>query len=197
MMRILYAALEMLAAMLVIVPVFWVLNLVLFQNVGKSMLHGLFACYLAAVYVLVGLPNVTYIRFDVNLNWVPFLGLLVDGKNSLLNIMLFVPLGVLLPVLCHWFRFGWKTVVFGLFMSFGIELLQLFTLRATDVNDLITNTLGAGLGFCIYKILPGEWVLACSWAKSKKTELYVTFAATVLIMFFVHPFLSAAMWEWI
>lgn len=33
-----------------------------------------------------------------------------------------------------------------------IEVGQLFTIRATDVDDLIMNTLGTALGFIIFKL---------------------------------------------
>ena len=38
-------------------------------------------------------------------------------------------------------------------ISLIIEVGQLFTIRATDVDDLIMNTLGTILGFILFKIL--------------------------------------------
>ena len=42
-------------------------------------------------------------------------------------------------------------------ISLFIELAQLFLPRATDVDDLIMNTLGGFLGFIVYMIL--RWIL--------------------------------------
>ena len=73
--------------------------------------------------------------------------------------MLF-PLGIYLR---YYFRQGFlQTVRWGFLVSLSIELLQLSGLlfiyprpyRLFDVDDLITNTLGAALGyiaFCLYR----------------------------------------------
>ena len=69
--------------------------------------------------------------------------------NVLLNIALFVPLGVLLPLLWKPFRKWYAALGAGFGVSLLIELAQLFTGRGMcDVDDLFTNTLGAMLGWC-------------------------------------------------
>jgi glycopeptide antibiotics resistance protein len=66
------------------------------------------------------------------------------------NILLFVPLGFLLPLL--WKRFSpLATVLTGAALSFAIETVQFFTGRAADIDDFILNTLGALLGCCIFR----------------------------------------------
>lgn len=111
------------------------------------------AVYLSIVFSLAGLPDIRYIRFRPNINLRPFRYFFSD-RSSAPNVLLFVPLGMLLPTLWRRFSSGWRTVGFGLGMSLAIEVLQLFTLRATDVNDLMTNTLGTLLGW-----LAGRWAL--------------------------------------
>ena len=69
--------------------------------------------------------------------------------NVLLNIALFVPLGVLLPLLWKPFRKWYAALGAGFGVSLLIELAQLFTGSGMcDVDDLFTNTLGAMLGWC-------------------------------------------------
>ena len=69
--------------------------------------------------------------------------------NVLLNIALFVPLGVLLPLLWKPFRKWYAALGAGFGVSLLIELAQLFTGSGMcDVDDLFTNTLGAILGWC-------------------------------------------------
>ena len=41
----------------------------------------------------------------------------------------------------------------GFLFSLSIEIVQMFGRGATDINDLITNTVGACLGFFIYQLL--------------------------------------------
>lgn len=49
-----------------------------------------------------------------------------------------------------------RTVLTGIGLSLIIELSQLFTLyRATDINDIIANGLGAILGCLCYRLLSG------------------------------------------
>lgn len=73
-------------------------------------------------------------------------------QNIILNIMLFVPFGYLLPSLFPRLRW-WQVILLGLAFSLTIELLQLITrLGYADVDDLINNTLGAAIGFLCYKL---------------------------------------------
>ena len=46
----------------------------------------------------------------------------------------------------------WRSAVFLLLMSLGIELLQPFFDRSSDVTDLITNVIGGALGYGLYAI---------------------------------------------
>ena len=47
-------------------------------------------------------------------------------------------------------------------MSLTIEVLQLFVFRATDINDLIMNTLGALVGYLAAKV-----IIRKSWDNGK------------------------------
>lgn len=92
-----------------------------------------------------------------NLQWVPLLT--ADAPSFLLNIVLFMPLGFLLPLLKPSVDSIRKAASAGLMFSFTIEILQLvirITLgngRSTDINDLIANTAGSVLGFVILGLL--------------------------------------------
>ncbi|EPY6470986.1 VanZ family protein [Clostridium sporogenes] len=75
------------------------------------------------------------------------------GANILGNILMFGPLGLLLPLLWKCFRKFSKTVLFGFLVSFAIEFSQLFLARGTDIDDLILNTIGTMLGYLAFVIL--------------------------------------------
>ena len=71
--------------------------------------------------------------------------------NLIGNVAMFIPTGVILPVLYRSVNRYWKDVFAGAVLSLCIELLQLpFASRATDIDDLILNTLGAALGGLIF-----------------------------------------------
>jgi glycopeptide antibiotics resistance protein len=75
------------------------------------------------------------------------------GFNAKGNVLLFFPLGILLPLVWPRIRF-WRGVLAAAALSAGIEVLQYVSrawgsYRLADVNDVILNVLGAflGLGF--------------------------------------------------
>ena len=154
-------------------------------------MYGLFCLYLSAVFSLVGIPNVLYVRPEINLNLIPLLGIIDDLSNSLLNVLLFIPLGLFLPVIWLRYRTVKSTVVFGIGLSLVIELLQMLTFRATDVNDLITNTAGTAIGF----LLAQPIICKLPAVEQGKREAYVLMAVSFGVMFFLHPFLSPVIWN--
>ena len=87
------------------------------------------------------------IRAD-EINFIPF----VDGvgMGHVLNAVMFVPLGFLLPFIWKRYRNVFKVAAAGACLSFAIEVCQLFNRRASDIDDLLMNTLGAVIGFGIW-----------------------------------------------
>ena len=83
---------------------------------------------------------------DINL--IPFKS---DGiMTYILNIIMFMPLGFLLPFIWEKFRNPIRVFYCGLGFSLAIEICQLFNHRATDIDDLMMNSLGAVLGYFIW-----------------------------------------------
>ena len=192
MIRIYLALVDLVPSAVVLIPLFLILNYTAFhRNLCKSFLYMLFCLYLYCVFILVGIPNVLYFRPDINWNLIPFRGMIADLKNSILNIVLFVPLGFVLPVLWQRFRKLQSTVFFGFSFSLTIELLQMLTYRATDVNDLIINTLGAICGFLLAKTLTERH----SPIGNGSRDVYVLWALSFCVVFFLHPFLSPFIWD--
>lgn len=73
-------------------------------------------------------------------------------QNIILNILLFVPFGYLLPSLFSRLRW-WQGVFFGVAGSFVVEIAQLITRRGyADVDDLINNTIGAAIGVLVWNL---------------------------------------------
>lgn len=68
-----------------------------------------------------------------------------------LNILLFVSLGLLLPIVKESFGSLKKVFISGFLFSLSIEVTQILTKRGWfDVDDVINNTLGAVIGFILY-----------------------------------------------
>ena len=107
--------------------------------------------------------------------------------NVLLNIALFVPLGVLIPLLFKCFRRWYLALACGFGTSLVIEIIQLVSGRGMfDVDDLFTNTLGTMLGFGIVKavIVTAErgtgWKRQCLCALSVPVAFSAAMAAVFL-----------------
>ena len=99
MFRVFAMCLEAGIAAVILIPVYWALNRYCFRNSRRTACYLTMSVYLAAVDAVVGLPSLLYIRFDRNINLVPFAYMFSDYGNSLLNVLLFVPLGFFLPIL--------------------------------------------------------------------------------------------------
>ena len=101
----------------------------------------------------------------LRINLIPFvrLGDYAEQRDLLLNcignVALFIPSGILLPLLFPKLDGFGKTLAAGALLSFAIELLQLpFAVRASDIDDLIMNSIGAALGYALLALcrLPGK-----------------------------------------
>ena len=117
-------------------------------------------CLMVAMMTITGSAGISdignygdkIIRTD-EINLIPFVNWGIQDLFGLtMNLFLFVPLGLLIPLL-------WKkgttcigTVKVGFCLSLLIEISQLFNRRATDIDDLIMNTLGTALGYLIYRL---------------------------------------------
>ena len=146
---LLYSLVDVLSAAVVAVPLVW-----LFQRFRgergwtRYVLSGLFVLYLCEMFDVVGIPAAQYIRWEPNISLIPFSdGTHWLGVQRVLNAVMFAPFGFLLPVLWRSCR-KWSVTTFaGFLLSLTIEILQMFCFRATDVDDLLMNTLGAGFGY--------------------------------------------------
>lgn len=79
-----------------------------------------------------------------------FIGL----KQFNLNIIMFMPVGTLLPIVFNGRKWGVKSVfIVSLIVTFFIEICQYFTGRALDINDIIANSIGGPVGYALYILL--------------------------------------------
>ena len=76
--------------------------------------------------------------------------------NARGNVMLFFPLGILIPLVWRRLRF-WRGIQIAVALSISIEIVQYFSKawsnRSTDVNDVILNVVGASLGLMLVFVL--------------------------------------------
>ena len=85
-------------------------------------------------------------------NLIPFSDPEYSKVGYVLNVIMLMPFGFLVPTLFCSKRKLWKTALAGALFSVLIECSQLLNYRSTDVDDVILNTLGAVIGYGIYRL---------------------------------------------
>lgn len=98
--------------------------------------------------------------FPFRMNLIPLVNLTnYDSRSDLLinivgNFAMFIPTGIMLPLIYKNMDSMKKVVFTGGAISLAIEIIQLpFSVRASDVDDLILNTAGCLAGYVIYALV--------------------------------------------
>lgn len=74
-------------------------------------------------------------------------------RNLILNIMLFIPVGFLIPFYSDKLKKMYRVVLIGFFATVTIELTQHFyDYGVFEIDDVFNNTLGTLLGYCCFMI---------------------------------------------
>lgn len=82
-----------------------------------------------------------------------FLNGKMDLREMIMNVVIFIPLGIYAGVLFERWTLGKKLLLF-FFMSLMFEALQfIFRIGAFDMTDIVTNTLGGIIGLMLFKVL--------------------------------------------
>lgn len=134
-----------------------VVYFILMHVIGKKQTMAHMVVSFVFCFYLVGILTMTGVciggSFSPRIVDIPFLDMIRGPVDTALNILLFVPLGFFLPILYGKYDKVSRVALVGILISLSIEIAQMFGTGATDINDLITNTIGACLGFGIYRLL--------------------------------------------
>lgn len=199
--RFLGIGMDCLSSMLMLTPA----SLLILKVSGRrlksphTILLLVYLCVLAGIYSVTGLPDIKDCGFDLTFNVIPMLDLFSSPAQYLLNILMFLPVGFLLPLLWDDYQ-DWKQVLgFCCFLTVFIEIAQVFTFRTTDIDDLITNLLGAGIGYLLIRLpaKKGNWHLppGISNDYEEKHGQWSYLLLVFLQQFFVQPYWSAFFWD--
>jgi len=72
--------------------------------------------------------------------------------------------------------------------------LYFITFKTTDINDIITNTVGTIIRYFIARWITGS-LKKRVLLNSKKSDFYVICSSVVVSMFLFQPFVSSLLWE--
>lgn len=120
------------------------------QNSGHIAVSIVFCLYLTVVLTVTGLclsgpfsPRIVYLTFA---------DMFRGPVDTALNMLLFIPMGVFLPLLYDKYDRLRRVAAAGFLISLSVEIAQMFG-GTTDINDLITNTLGSCIGYGLYSLI--------------------------------------------
>lgn len=128
-------------------------------DIKKMALYGVFICYLIVVFGVTMLSRSGFwqnniiqpLFYSYRDAWNDFS--ITEWRNIILNILMFVPFGFLLPFLSKKFQAFWKTYLAGFTFTLFIEVVQLILRRGIfELDDLMNNTVGAMIGYGCYRI---------------------------------------------
>ena len=112
-----------------------------------------FCYYLFGILTVTGIGYTSTISFRPRISLLPFLGMITGPIDTLLNVVLFVPLGFFLPLMYRTYHHIKNVVLTGFLFSLSVEIVQMFDWGSTDINDLIINTAGVCIGYGMYRLL--------------------------------------------
>ena len=151
------------------------------DNKTNKLTKVLFAIYLIALlWIIVFKFNVAFLNLGYmrSINIIPFNeSLIINGKldfrEIIMNIVIFIPLGIYSGILLRKWTIEKKIFLFFL-ISLVCEVLQfILGVGASDITDIFNNTLGGVIGLVIYKGI--EKILK----NNIKTQQFINIIATI------------------
>lgn len=123
-----------------------------------------FVCFLLGACIVIVLAATVIVgasktsAVDRSLNMIPFRVFQETWSMSepkkmaqiVANLVMFVPLGFLLPLAFQKKRSFWQVTLTLALFSFAIEFTQYFIGRSADIDDLMLNTAGGILGYLFF-----------------------------------------------
>ena len=147
---------------------------------GKDILfiNTIMYIYLSFVLYFTLMPIITSLPFVFNhsyvpMNLVPFIDVSTGRgdfiRQVVLNIVMTIPFGFLLPLIKNKKINLMKTILYTFLLSLGIEILQplINDFRSSDITDLVTNILGGIIGYILYLIFKPLTTKILSYIKEK------------------------------
>ena len=103
--------------------------------------------------ILEGLGTANFMPFRTLKMYIDYAYKLNSVENLAGNVLVFIPLGFLLPLISDEHRRFTEVLLNAFTFVLGIEVFQLFSaFGAFDVDDILLNCLGAAIGYGCYKI---------------------------------------------
>lgn len=158
-----------------------------------SMVKILFAIY-CILLVWIILFKLSFSINDLSrfrsMNLIPFYYNSINAKfhfrEIIENVLIFIPFGIYLKVIGINTN---KAIVYGFSISLLLEVCQyIFYIGASDITDIITNTLGTVIGVLFYKVL--EEIFKDTNRINKVLQILAFIVTTLFILLIILIFLA-------
>ena len=149
----------------------------------KQLARILFAVYLVVLAWLIlfkfSIHIASVLHYDKrSLNFEPFSGASGSSGEAVDNVLVFIPFGLLLSINFKGLKF-WNKLLVVLGVSIAAETIQyIFAIGATDITDVITNTLGGLIGITGYD-------LSSKYIDQERLDKFIVVAGSVVLGLFV------------
>ena len=160
----------------------------------------IFSFFIITIFTITGIPTINELYYNPNVNILLFRYFIIIFYDYFFNIILFMPFGFFIA--CLWEKFQNIKIAFlyGFLLSLFIEIFQLFGSRVTDINDLLTNTLGSIIGYEFFNIIRKVFPNIINKISLKKNMLYnnkiIKYEFVIIIflcwisIFLIRPFIE-------
>lgn len=144
----------------VLFVIFILINNIFSKDKKKISRRILEWAYIVYIVMVLNITGITMIQ-DLKLEWfkasLTDLGLSVPRDYASLimivfNVIMFIPFGLLTPMLSKKMKPG-VVMVLAIIFTLSIELLQGFSGRFVELNDVLANSFGGGIGLLLYVVV--------------------------------------------
>lgn len=192
-MSVLLYLLDLFGGAIVSLPIVMILAFIFHKEKTKRKWVWLilYVLYMNAMLIIVGIPNFEYITLKPIINLIPFQNFKPSNiVGMILNIVMLVPFGFFLPILFERYKKFYRTLTAGIITSLLIEIIQLYTFRASDIDDLIMNTLGTVVGFFVAKMIIRRKESANKGSKEWLKLITINGVVLLVIFFIRYPMME-------
>ena len=151
------------------------------QRRAEQLTKSLFAIYLIVMGWIILLKLGVQFSYteERRINLIPFANGYFTMMETIMNVVIFIPMGMFAGALFRNMLFGFKLFFFFL-ISLVLEGLQyVFKLGAFDITDLLTNTTGGVIGYLLYLGFRGFFKTPL---QAQKSFNLIVGAGTILIV---------------
>ena len=127
------------------------------KSIPNRIMEWAYIVYIMLVLNITGITTIQELKFEWFTNSIKNIEVTIPENFSSLmmiafNIIMFIPFGLLTPWMWEKMNIK-KTAVIAIIFTIAIELIQGFSGRFVELNDVLANTLGAIIGIILYLIV--------------------------------------------